>query len=30
LALYNRALTPEEIGTHYHLIRPTKADRSSI
>ena len=30
LALYNRSLTPEEIGTHYHLIRPKKADSSSI
>ncbi|HEY2761738.1 MAG TPA: LamG domain-containing protein, partial [Pirellulales bacterium] len=29
LALYNRALTPAEIGAHYHLIRPKKADRSS-
>lgn len=30
LAIYNRALTLEEIGTHYHLIRPKRADASSI
>jgi hypothetical protein len=30
LAIYNRALTPEEIGTHYHLIRPKTANSSSI
>jgi hypothetical protein len=30
LALYNRALKPDEIGTHYYLVRPKKADGSSI
>jgi hypothetical protein len=30
LALYNRALTEAEIVQHYQLVRPTKADLSSI
>jgi hypothetical protein len=30
LALYNRALKPEEIGAHYHLVRPSKTGESSI
>jgi hypothetical protein len=30
LALYNRALRPEEISVHYHLVRPVKASEPSI
>src|SRR4051794_20590792 len=30
LALYNRALRPQEITAHYRLVRPALADQSSI
>ena len=30
LAVYDRALSPEEIAEHYELIRPKKADKKSI
>lgn len=30
LALYNRAMRPEEISAHYHLVRPVKASEPSI
>lgn len=30
LALYNRALRPEEISTHYHLVRPIKVSEPAI
>ncbi|HVT30670.1 MAG TPA: LamG domain-containing protein [Lacipirellulaceae bacterium] len=30
LAIYNRALTPKEITTHYHIVRPQSARRKNI